>query len=149
MTSDGTPPALLLMRLDAGLGDSGRIAGLDAGTGEVLWEGDRLAGVAPLVRLGGVLVAAGAGRVYGFDLATGREMWRSTAAGVSGQSAVTDGERVVLPTTVADGPALTSFDIETGATGWSVVLPEPPTGLWALGGRAVLMLTRTSVFVLG
>lgn len=149
MTSDGAPPGLLLMRLDAGLGDSGRVAGLDAGTGEVLWEGDRLAGVAPLVRLGGVLVAVGAGQVHGFDLTTGRELWRSSALGTPVGAAVTDGERVVLPTTVADGPALTSFDIDTGATGWSVVLRERPTGLWALGGRSVLMLTPTSVVVLG
>lgn len=148
IVGDEEPADVLLMRLDAGLGNAGRVAGLDARTGEVLWEGDRLAGVAPCVRIGGVLVAAGADRVYGFDVATGRELWRGDATDAPGGGSVTDGERVVLPSTVADGPALTSFDMATGSTGWSMVLAERPVALWALGGRSVLMMTESFAVVM-
>lgn len=141
VVSDGLPAGLLLMRLDAGIGDSGHVAALDARTGAVRWEGQRLAEVYPCVQVGGVLVAAGTGRVYAFDLATGRELWRGAAAEQAGGVSLTDGERLVLPTEVGDGPALTSFDIDTGATGWTVVLPEEPVSLRALGGRLVLMVT--------
>ena len=147
MVSDGEPAEVLLMRLDAGLGGAGRVAALDARTGELRWEGDLLAGVAPYVRLGGVLVAAGAGRVHGFDLATGRELWHASAVGAPSGAAVTDGALVVVPTTVADGPALTAFDIRTGATRWSEVLSEAPGALWGVGGRSVLMVTQNGAWV--
>lgn len=148
MVTDDLPTDLLLMRLDARVGDSGTVAGIDARTGAVRWRGERLAGVSTCVRMGGVLVAAGAGRAYGFDVATGEELWRGAAAEPAGGVSVTDGERVVLPTTVGDGPALTSFDIGSGARRWDLVLAERPVALTALGHRFVLMVTESLAMVM-
>lgn len=81
-----------------GTGDEGRVWGLDARDGTILWTD--VTGIAtfgnPLVIEGMAIVGDAAGNVTAYDLASGSRRWRQTVAGAVRGGAASDGTLIFV-----------------------------------------------------
>lgn len=107
-------------------GFSGRVFGLDIGTGRQLWA-QRLAGdgsaftISPVIRAGRVFVTHGRGVVRALDLASGRQLWsHDLGCCILTSAAEADGLLYVAAQGDKAGDQdLFAYDSGTGALRWS------------------------------
>ncbi|GEN78577.1 outer membrane protein assembly factor BamB family protein [Actinotalea fermentans] len=116
--TDGSLPDRILVGSTGDNGTGGSLSALDVVTGDELWTVPMRWSTA-LVQVDGVAVA-GSGYAAGVDLRTGEELWQHRATLSGAVSPVTDGSRVVLPTTDGAVTSLVAREIRSGAETWRV-----------------------------
>lgn len=120
----------------------GRVARLDADTGETVWAVDNPTTArvsSPLVRTEHVVVGLSDGTVRALDRATGAERWRTgVGAVVTAKPAFADG-RLWVGTM---GNRLIALDAETGAETWSAELRGRVKSDVVVGGGRVIALVE-------
>ncbi|MCG7287696.1 PQQ-binding-like beta-propeller repeat protein [Cellulomonas sp. ACRRI] len=130
---DGSAPGLELLSrvVDGGR----RLSAVVAVTGEVVWErasDDDTDGA--LILLGGVLYGADGTTVWAVDAADGRQIWRTPRepdadgtplTDLTGDwlRTLTDGRRLLLQQTTADGPVLVAWSLASGERLWAEPMP--------------------------
>ncbi|MBO1750682.1 PQQ-binding-like beta-propeller repeat protein [Actinotalea sp. BY-33] len=139
---DGSAPAVLAVHAV----QDGSLLGVDAATGEHLWEAPGSRWV--LARIDGKVVAAGLDAhgqdiTSAIDLRTGEVLWEVGAR----VSTVTDGRRVlVVPS--GGGPRVTALSVADGSEAWSIPLPSGQ-GWISTVGEAVVVRTDDGLVGLG
>ena len=140
--TDGSAPGILAIRDSL----TSEVIGLDAATGEPVWNAGRLlAEVAPTVLVDGVAVAQGGRTAVGIDMASGSTLWSIDVASSVWWPPLTDG-RVVLFCTRSDGAEyIAAHDVRTGGVVWRVPAPEGIRYAQALGRSTVLVYSGTEI----
>jgi outer membrane protein assembly factor BamB len=133
---DGSAPGVLVV--EAADGSLQRLLrGVDAASGEVLWERPS-DGMAPTNRLllDGVLYGSGGSTVWAVDAATGEERWRAEGGTLDDYRLMTDGVHLLRverdPDTGAAG--LAAYALGSGRRAWATPLPPGVDSVWAQGG---------------
>lgn len=139
---DGSDPGILVVQEAA---ESG-LVGLDAGTGERVWElPGRYWAWAPL-RLDGRAVAEGPGQVVLLDLDDGAVVWRRQAA-VTTPAVLTDGRLVLVPVTIRGRGYLAALELGSGVEAWRVPAPVDVVEV-RVAGPVVLLVGEAKVVAL-
>ena len=139
--TDGSAPGILAAR-DSVTMD---VFGVDAATGEYVWNAGRLPGAEPTLLVDGVAVAQGERTAVGLDMASGSTLWTAEVASSGWWPALSDG-RVALLFTRSDGAAhLAAHDVRTGTVAWRVQVPDSTWYATALGRSTVLVHTDSEI----
>jgi outer membrane protein assembly factor BamB len=133
---DGSAPDVLVVEVADGSMQR-LLRGVDATTGEVLWERPS-DGMAPTNRLllDGVLYGSGGTTVWAVDAATGRERWTAEGGTLQDYRLMTDGVHLLrVERDPADGaPVLAAYALGSGRSAWRTPLPPGVDSAWTQGG---------------
>lgn len=130
---DGSDPGVLLVQGTV----SGPVHGIDAVTGDEIWQAAAMSSFQPLVRMDGVVVAANPGLGIALDLADGSTLWHAPAGGGLAPT-VTDGEHVLLSELDGGKTYLVAHDLHEGTEAWRIQLPANTVDVSARAGIVVV-----------
>ncbi len=119
-----------------GGGGASSLAALDIETGEELWT-SRAPWSGTMLQSDGVVVT-GSGYLSAVDLRTGEKLWEQQTGADIGVAPVTDGSRILVPTTEAGTVSLAALDIRTGTEVWRVPTVSGIQTLFPVGGGVLV-----------
>ncbi|WP_431838179.1 PQQ-binding-like beta-propeller repeat protein [Cellulomonas sp. Y8] len=134
---DGSAPDVLVVEVSDGSLER-RLRGVDAASGEVLWErpSDGMASTNRLL-LDGVLYGSGdRGRLWAVDALSGEERWSTEGGVLDDYRLMTDGVHLLRVERDARSgdPVLAAYALASGRPAWTTPLPPGVDSVWTQGG---------------
>ncbi len=134
---DGSAPDVLVVEGSDGSLER-RLRGVDATSGEVLWErpADGMASTNRLL-LDGILYGSGdRGRLWAVDALSGEERWSSQGGVLDDYRLMTDGVHLLRVERDARSgdPVLAAYALASGRPAWTTPLPPGVDSVWTQGG---------------